>query len=179
MLLSLAAAAQSLKGNKATSGCGRSVAPLQVHSLWSCQVSSVPLPPPSAVMIIMIKFRAVSHLRVCQLSLRVSCQGSHPMTADSPILFTTLGVSKCRSNIACLWARQLSCFIPSLLQGHIVPLHVPCVHLRAANHKLIWCHHSRGYALRRIARMPSFCVIQPHRQPHHFPQSQLRDQTST
>ncbi len=54
------------------------------------------------------------------------------MTADSPILLTCLRVCKIRPTTALPWTRQFSCFIPSLLQGHIVPLHVSCVHLQAA-----------------------------------------------
>ncbi len=85
------------------------------------------------------------------------------MATDSSVLFPGLRVCKSRpsAGVTLLWARQISCFIPSLLQGHIVPLHVPRVHLQAtfSLKKLSPCQ-SQCCALGRSATAPR-AAIQP------------------
>lgn len=92
------------------------------------------------------------------------------MTADSPVFFPAPGVCKCRSNAAIPWACQLSCFISSLLQGHILPLHVPCVHLRASSqHSDAVTLPSKCRALKATASSSCVAWIQLHgQQPHNF-----------
>ena len=79
------------------------------------------------------------------------------MAADSPVLFPGLRICECGTSIALPRARHFSCLIPSLLQGHIVPLHVPCVHLQTAS-SLKKCHPANTNAMHCGA------LLQPHSQ---------------